>query len=201
MPADQAVSASVSRSVLLGKFLAKVFDDVTELGGILSVGFNQRLVRSQNVSFLLCNICIRHRFLQAAWRRYPGISLNGEELVEAEVLEEVGISFVDVHRPKVPLADLPQTKGDPGKRSHKGRIHELARIEIHDELPMAALDHLLDELFDPRAILKRPTAINFQPDRASDMPHKNRRRSDHNIYMNQYLKNSWYVKCQLYRQR
>ena len=105
---------------------------------------------------------------------------HGKKLVETEIFQKRGVADIHIDRAERALPDFAEPQCDPGQGAHECRVHQLTGIQIDHKLPVAPLDHLLDKLFDARAVLECPAPADLEPYRATEATNKNRRRNTHN---------------------
>ena len=145
--------------------LLQIFENVLELGKVFGVGADEGLVRFEHGASLEAATVFRGESIA---KRGPGIlnaaGVHGEELVKAEVAEEVVVALVEIDDVKAALADLAKAEGDHGQGAHEGGVHDGTVAEIDDEFAMAAVDHFLGEVFDAGAIKEGAFPFHFDPD-------------------------------------
>ena len=81
-----------------------------------------------------------------AFRRALSVTVNIENLVQAESGEKLLASVPAVHDMKMPESKFLQPQCDAGHGSHERGIHHGAMFQIHHELAIASVKHLAGEL-------------------------------------------------------
>ena len=64
------------------------------------------------------------------------------------------------------MTELAKPEGNSRERPHEGRVHLFAIAEVDHKIPVSALDHLLNKLFETRAVLEGPATFYLYPDGA-----------------------------------
>jgi hypothetical protein len=154
--------ASLLRGGFRLKILFEVVENVFEPGKIFWRCVTQRLVRIEHLFRLL--LFAQSGLLQfLTLRSVRAVCRNLEELVEAKTAEELATALATMDDLKVTFTELAQAQGESGHCSHEGRVHHGAIMQVHNELTVAAIDHLARELFEVPAVQKSPFALYPHP--------------------------------------
>jgi hypothetical protein len=156
------------------------FEHVPEFHRVRGVRFHEGLVRLKHRAFLLLVVHLfLHRLMELQFLWLARLSGRGafhmEKLIESEAAQETTIAIVDVDRAQASLTEFAKPKSNPGERTHESRVHLLAITEIDNKIPVPALDHLFNKLFETGAILEGSATFYLYPDGAIDAADLDRR--------------------------
>lgn len=161
------------------QLMPHIIENILKLYLVGSVRFHESLVSLQHEALLLGVT----RFLLRSRAKFQllRLALDGgsrtlhvEELIQSEAAQQAGIAVIHIDCAQAALTELAEAKSDPGKGSHKCRIHLLTIAQVDHKIPVAALDHLFDELLESRAVLEGAAAFHLYPDGAIDATDEDR---------------------------
>lgn len=150
------------------------FEDVLEAGGVGLVGLDESFVSVEDFGGIgaggwLSKLLHGGGGFWELWGVWVADFADGEELVEAEVMEEGGVAVVGADDFEGAVTGfIAEGEGDAGDGAHEGGVHEFAFGEVDDEFALAAVDHFLAIAFEAGAGLERAAADDAQPNSSAE---------------------------------
>ena len=97
-----------------------------------------------------------------ALRSIRAIGVNVKNLIQPQPGEKVTTPRAAVDHVQMTAAQFLQAESDACHRSHEGRVHHRALLQVDDEFPISATDHLAGEFLQIATV--KEIALTLDPD-------------------------------------
>ena len=146
--------------------LLQIIEDVFETRKILRHGVAERLMGIEHIGvdlFLIGGAVRPFAFEFLALRRGASVRMDIEDLIEPETGEKIPAALATMNDVKMTVSQLLQPQSHARHRSHEGRIHHGAVLQIDHELTVTAVDHFPGKLLEVAAVKEAAFAFDLYP--------------------------------------